>query len=478
MGKRRIFTVGLDLPGEEFESVEFESDQTLLDADIVLFQPTLGSCNFEYNLEWAGKSVLTHRSSFSRKSRVDHWRTEIAAAVNAGKLVVVYLVKPVEHCRFTGQTQHSGTGRSRVTTNVVADISSYDAVPNLTKVTPKSGSSITLTKDGAFLSSYWKDFAAISTYEVEIDGAFNKVVLRAKAGDRIVGSAVHGKSGAMLFLPPLQYDEERFIKETAAGEMVWTSEALKFGKRLVTALYGVADVLKRQGNQTPPPDWSLGQEFRLAVESDVEERISKCTQEITKLQERRVALSAKLQDAGLLRSLLFEQGKPLEHSILEAMRMLGFDAKAVVERDLEFDGVFVSPEGRCLGEAEGRDSKAINIDKFSQLERNINEDFARDGISKHAKGLLFGNASRLKPLNERGEFFTDKCISAARRIGAALIRTPDLFAPAKYLSENPNDLDYAKRCRLAIFDAAGAVVSFPEPPATGETKIGQGATAV
>jgi hypothetical protein len=41
MAKNRIFTIGFDLPGDEFEYVEFRSDQTLLDADIVLFQPTL-----------------------------------------------------------------------------------------------------------------------------------------------------------------------------------------------------------------------------------------------------------------------------------------------------------------------------------------------------------------------------------------------------------------------------------------------------
>src|SRR5207245_1319034 len=103
------------------------------------------------------------------------------------------------------------------------------------------------------------------------------------------------------------------------------------------------------------------------------------------------------------------------------------------ESDSEFDVIFESPEGRCLGEVEGKDTKAINIDKFSQLERNLQEDFAREGVTEYAKGVLFGNAERLKPPAERGHAFTGKCITAAKRVHAALVRTADLFDPVRYL---------------------------------------------
>ena len=53
-------------------------------------------------------------------------------------------------------------------------------------------------------------------------------------------------------------------------------------------------------------------------------------------------------------------------------------------------------EGRCIGEAEGRDNRAIGIDKMRQLEVNVLEDLSRDEVSEPAKGVLFGNAYRLK----------------------------------------------------------------------------------
>lgn len=77
--------------------------------------------------------------------------------------------------------------------------------------------------------------------------------------------------------------------------------------------------------------------------------------------------------------------------------------------------------------------------------------------------MLFGNAFRLEPPAERADEFTRKCVTAARRLSVALIRTPDLFHPARYLRTN-KDSAYAKACRKAIYDADGTVVEFPCTP--------------
>jgi len=42
MAKKKIFTVGLGLPGDDFEYIPFDSDQSLLDADIVLYKVGFG----------------------------------------------------------------------------------------------------------------------------------------------------------------------------------------------------------------------------------------------------------------------------------------------------------------------------------------------------------------------------------------------------------------------------------------------------
>jgi hypothetical protein len=477
MSKKRIFTVGFSLPGDDFEYVDFDSDQTLLDADVILFTPTLGDIQFEYGQQYSGKPILSQHHSFATKKRLDHWHAEIITAVNAGKLVIVYLAKPAEYYRYSGTKDFSGTGRNRITTLHVVPVSSYEAVPNIKKVLPKTGAEIRLDKDGSYLAPYWTEFSKYSPYEVQIEGEFNRNLLKTRSGERIVGAAFHGKLGALLFLPPLSYDEGVFLRDAEVkkgeedGEVYWTEVALQFSKRLFGALVNLANALKQSVQLTPAPNWSLASEYRLAHENELDAQINDCMREIGALQKRKAAFESELKLAGSLRRLLYEQGKPLESAVLEAMRLLGFDAQAFADGQSEFDGIFSSAEGRCLGEVEGKTNKAISIEKFSQLERNIMEDFERDEVTKHAKGLLFGNAYKAQPISDRGEFFTEKCISAAKRIGVALIRTPDLFGPAKYHKEHPSDLEYSKQCRAAIFSTSGDVVVFPEPPLVETTTL-------
>src|SRR5438105_14510756 len=217
---KRIFVVGFDLPGDEFEYVAFNSDQSLLDADIVVYEPSLGGYRgFE---EYNGRNLLTQDGSVRIVENIRHWKSELAAATNAGKLVVVYLAKPEFCYRYTGDRQFSGTGRSRVTTNVVTDVSSYEAVPNISSVEAKSGQQTKLMPAASFLLPYWKDFGDLSPYETFVDGKFTDVLVTTKTGDKTVSAWFRGK-GALLFLPPMRYDEKAFLKyDKGERSRVWT----------------------------------------------------------------------------------------------------------------------------------------------------------------------------------------------------------------------------------------------------------------
>lgn len=463
MKKTRVFTVNFDLPGDEFEYVPFDSDQTLLDADIILVEPSMGY--YDSIKSYNGKPLLTEKSSYKTHRSLDHWRNEIVGAVNAGKLVIVYLRKPVECFRYSGKQDFSGTGRSRVTTDIVTEVSSYNAVPNLKLVIPKSGTAVRIDKDAKFFSTYWKEFSAYSRYEVQIEGEFTNILLRTSAADKIVGASVHTKAGNLLFLPPLTCDEKTFLRyDSKTEQSYWTKQALQFGKKLVSELVNLANTLRKSRQATAPPGWAAASEYRLIKETMLEQEISSINAQISTLQAQRSKLDHELEKAGTLRFLLYEQGPLLEAAILEALTLFGFQASKFSNGESEFDVILECSEGRCLGEAEGKDNKPINIDKFSQLERNLQEDFAREDVSEFAKGVLFGNAYRLTPVHERGDFFTEKCLTAAKRLKVALVRTPDIFRCAKYLKEQPEDQDFAKQCRTAIISTEGAIVSFPKTP--------------
>lgn len=167
-----------------------------------------------------------------------------------------------------------------------------------------------------------------------------------------------------------------------------------------------------------------------------------------------------------LRDLLFEKGKTLENAINLALEVLEYKVENYNDGNIELDHIITSPEGeRFIGEAEGKDTSAINIDKFRQLATNINEDLQRPEIENPAIGILFGNGFRLTKPSNRAEQFTTKCINTAKSLNCVLVRTTDLFRIAKYIKES-KDKNFAKSCRDAIKNSSGKIVEFPTLPTT------------
>ena len=343
------------------------------------------------------------------------------------------------------------------------EIDSYDILPTIAGYSTITGTKIKPTNAASIIQTYWREVSQISSYRVAIRGRFSDIILESEAGSRVVGAINRYKGGgAILYLPLVDFRTESFYRK---GNKEWTDAGLQAGQRFVSVLSTLVDALAASGELTPAPDWTSDKKFRLSTGAEIECEIGQIDSELTRLQQRMSDLQQDLLAAAKPRRLLFEKGKPLEEAVLESLRAMGYQATGYDDGELEFDAVFSSPEGkRFIGEAEGRDSKAINIEKFSQLERKLNEDLSREEVDEYAKGILFGNAYRLLKPEDRAQVFTDKCLKAAKRTGYALIRTPDMFSPTRYLREHPEDSAYAEACRTAIWNTVGGVVQFPVPP--------------
>jgi hypothetical protein len=468
---KKIITIGFEIPGYSELHIPLRSDQSVLDYDVVVFQPDISKFLGLYVNHYLGKPSLLESSAFQLREAASRWRDALREALSHGKTIFVFMPRIEEVFLDTGRREYSGTGRNRQTTNIVEEFINYSMLPlKFTELAAAHGKEIKPAGDLKTLANYWANFADSSEYEVYFDCQDVVPLLVTRTGNKIVGGIIRertGTTGALVLLPVLHYDRSKFIGKKE-NKRYWNEEGLTFGEKLRNSLLEIDRALAASRELTPPPEWTRNPQYRLSSESSLEGSISELTKQIERLQSQRSEFSRQLENVGSLRRLLFEKGHGLEDAILEALTIIGLKPERFRDSESEFDAVFVWNEQRFLGEAEGKDNKPVAIDKMSQLERNLSEDFSREDVKDHAKGILFGNAFRLQPPSEREAFFTEKCLSAAKRIRAALVKTPDLFLAAKYVKES-GDTDYAARCIDAIVRAEGVAVEFPARPLTEES---------
>lgn len=359
----------------------------------------------------------------------------------------------------TGEKSYSGTGRSRQVTRAVTPYSNYKLIPSEIDVVNSQGTSMKLYDKENVLSVYWAELETYSEFRIIVSGKEVRPLVVTKTGNKTVGAYLRYENapGALVLLPYLDFNGTNFTRERK-GERFWTKEAIQTAQQFVSGILSVDKALRQGGEFTPAPSWVSLEKFVLPKEQQITNKLLTLERQIEALQEEKEQLKQTLAKETELKRLLYEKGKLLEATIINSLKLMGFEAAGYRDSDSEFDVVFESPEGRLIGEAEGKDNKAINVDKLRQLEMNVQDDFARDEVREIAKAVLIGNAYRLSPPDDRTDFFTDKCLTAAKRSNTALVKTTDLFYISKYLSAKADKV-FAERCRRAILNTVGVVIS-------------------
>lgn len=461
MAKKKILTIGFELCDMDSEYSPFDNDISLLDWDIILIKPDITEYIYRHQSSFRGSPCLSDHDSFKLKSQSEHWRREIKAAVQHGKLVIVFLCELKNIYIATGNKNTSGTGRNQKVTRIVDEYDNYRCIPLSLNPTSGKGKEMKLSnKNSGIIISYWNEFSNKSSFNVTLNLENSIPLILTKSGDMEVGSLIQSEqsNGAIVLLPDIDFYEDGFIND----ENEWTSNAELFAVKFIKEIVNLSKAIHSSNEITPPPDWTEATTFKLNKEIAINEELMRVEHKLNLIQRKKEELLDEIKGTSELRNLLFEKGKPLEQAIHLALKTIGFQVSSFDNGESEFDAVFISEEGRFIGEAEGKDNKPINIEKLRQIALNIHEDLKRDDVSDPAKSVLFGNPYRMIPLENRDEPFSAKCMSTAKVSSTALVFTPDLFMIAKYLTDNKNK-NFAKRCRNAILQTTGRVM-FPELP--------------
>lgn len=470
MSEKRIVTIGCELASNSAKHVSFRSKSSLLDFDIVLFKPLISDF-FGYSVDhFQGKPSLSDTQSFQLRECCEHWRRELKEAVAAGKTAFVFLPEVTSVYIDTGQRTYSGTGRNQKTTRHVTEYSNYNSIPVDLKPVVANGSEMKLASSvPPPLAAFWNEFREMFAYHVLLTSESVPAAILTRTGDKCVGAIIRSKTstGSLALLPDVDFYPDGFVAEKDEKQ-VWTKKATTFANRFVAAIVQMDKELRAESDVTTEPTWASTDAYLLAPERTLRAELMAAELAVEKAQQAKEKLAEQLRVEGHLRGLLFEKGRPLEEAIIEALRKLGFTAEPFKDGGSEFDVVFESPEGRLIGEAEGKDNKAVNVDKLRQLQMNIHEDLLRESVDAPAKPVLFGNAHRLVSLADRGDAFTEKCVAAALTMNTALVFTPDLFLAVQNHVEC-QDSEFAAACRQAILSSVGRV-NFPVPAACESTQ--------
>ena len=150
---KKIISVEYQIPGHSEQYYEYSSDQSLLDADIIVFRP-------QQFYDGSGKASFDESESYDIQRSSKHWRTELVTALEYGKTVFLILGKYQLASIRTGKTEVKG---SKVI-NYVANYDNYQFVPiPLPPMTAKTGTEMIFTGDPVF-ATFWKEFKAYLKY--------------------------------------------------------------------------------------------------------------------------------------------------------------------------------------------------------------------------------------------------------------------------------------------------------------------------
>lgn len=425
----KVVTVNYNINIEGITNTTLVGEETLLDADLVIFDPL--------NIRDQWKNYIFNNYEEIRTPYSTLWRTsfnkksnEIELLLTNNKVVIVFIA-PVEFIEL----QKDSDPRSFDT------YSNYDFLPiditfiyhNLTAGKGGGRDTISLIKPNSIFSQYYNAFKHELTYmaylEEKIDDQHHFLVNKSK---RPVGFTLKTQNGLIAFLPYPNYDPRN--------------------EKLILNLKSCIKSYQRKPSD--PPIWV--ENYRFTQLEDLDLKIKNTQEKINQLEEDKQNLILEKQKITRYNKLLYESGNELENIVIHAFKLFGFNAQNRKEGDLEHDIVFTSEEGKGIAEIEGKDKDAIKIDKLDQLNRVIYEDLNLTG--NLSAGILIGNAYRLTPPDERKDPFSEKVYKALKINSFGLLSTIEIYKAIKYILDNPKDEVFKKMCREKILNVKGEAI--------------------
>jgi len=429
--KINIASINKNFEHDLINNITLDSAHSLSDFDVVIIDPlqfsslwTIKAKTGEIKRDSAG--IYFTETKYDRGVGIQIYNIFTKRREEINKLLTVtqgilicYLRSPEPSLNIT----HSIYGRSmtealniyswlpefsleRIETGIIF----YDNFPKDINFVGRMGKEIPFIEQSHPFSKYFYSYKNQIHFECMIE-PLKKVVQYLKAIARnkvqeIISCEIDINGGKIIFIPPnLSQDSKK-----EAGV-------------LLDCIEGVFEY----GIETPPPPWI--KKYSLPNENKNVAKIEQLYKKISGLQKEKQKLEEEQTNIKKFKQLLYEKGKrTLEPLVREAFKLIGFNVLGPDKYEEEYDLYIKEKDLMIIGEIEGTDNSLIDVDKYRQLLDYVEMELEK---GRKCKGILIGNAYRIKDPVERESQFSAHAIKRCEHQGFCRITTYQLFEIVK-----------------------------------------------
>lgn len=347
----------------------------------------------------------------------------------------------------TAEKQYSGTGRSRVTSNIVTPLEITAAIPIRDfKSISAEGTCIECRSEEHF-KRYWRKAEKIHPqYSAYLSSEIGKPFLFIKGTRRVVGTWIPQEKGFYLMLSSIvqlnQFKTKKAYREACSI--------------FIDALLDLISGLKKTSGDYLLPEWS--KKYLLPDEQNIRNTISKKENELNQVLIEISQKKEGLANIERYKLLLFGQGTALEKQVAQVLEEIGFNVirgeNNRKDLQIEYSGKVAVVEVKGV-EKSGKEAHS------RQLETWVSEYFAENEGVESCKGIMFLNAYCKDPLEERDSktIFPKSMVDYSSRNQHCLMTTTQLLGIYLTLKKDSSHRD---RYIDEIFKTIGVYPNFSD----------------
>jgi hypothetical protein len=419
----RVVTVDLDFDfeHESIEKIEFKSNSTFLEYDLLIWNPNNLLREYTQNT-FRGYPSLDEDNSARLVKDIQRRTDEMKEMLEIGRSIVILLPEPKQVYLDYGEKTRSGTGKNRRTTRKRNKLNLSEVIPMWWPDTTEAlGGNIEVRAKEPF-TSFWERNETLLAYRAYFKAPSGEPVFFIKGTGRVIGTYQKINNGNLIFIPYFSgWDIESdvdFGPDEAEDEFI-------------TSLIDLIEELNKDPGDFELPAWS--KEYILPGET--EERIHLISLEkdlediLTQISRQKYAIAEQEK----YKLLLSGSGRALEIQVKKVFEELGFTViEGLPGRD---DLILKYGQEIAVVEIKGI-SKSAAEKHAAQLEKWTSEYYIAKNVKP--KGILLVNAYKNIPLRERKDAaFPNQMLAYSKKRDHCLITSQQLLS--LYLDCKNND---------------------------------------